>query len=130
MELLLTIVVAATCYALVKRSMEQKDKARADNVRLLEEALRNPQLDRQTVEALAERLTDRRAGVGAMSALFLFVGWIGLFVAAGLLIASANVTGSLLAEDLRLGGWITGLCAFGCLSYPFALRELEARRRA
>ena len=46
MELLLTIVVAATCYALVKRSMEQKDKARADNVRLLEEALRNPQLDR------------------------------------------------------------------------------------
>jgi hypothetical protein len=130
MELLLTIVVAATCYALVKRSMEQKDKARADNVRLLEEALRNPQLDRQTVEALAERLTDRRAGLGAMSALFLFVGWIGLFVAAGLLIASANVTGSLLAEDLRLGGWITGLCAFGCLSYPFALRELEARRRA
>ncbi len=130
MELLLTIVVAATCYALVKRSMEQKEKARADNVRLLEEALRNPQLDRQTVETLAERLSGRRGGVGAMSALFLFVGWIGLFVAAGLLIASANVTGSLLAEDLRLGGWITGLCAFGCLSYPFALRELEARRRA
>ena len=130
MELLLTIVVAATCYALVKRSMEQKDKARADNVRLLEEALRNPQLDRQTVEALAERLTDRRAGVGVLSALFLFVGWIGLFVAAGLLIGASNVTGEVLGSDLRLGGWITGLCAFGCLSYPFALRELEARRRA
>ena len=130
MELLLTIVVAATCYALVKRSMEQKDKARADNVRLLEEALRNPQLDRQTVEALAERLTDRRAGLGAMSALFLFVGWIGLFVAAGLLIASTSVLSPRLAEDMRLGGWITGLIAFGCLSYPFALRELEARRRA
>ncbi len=130
MELLLTIVVAATCYALVKRSMEQKDKARADNVRLLEEALRNPQLDRQTVEALAERLTDRRAGVGVLSALFLFVGWIGLFVAAGLLIGASNVTGEVLGSDLRLGGWITGLIAFGCLSYPFALRELEARRRA
>lgn len=130
MDTVLTLVVACLCYALVKRTLRQNAKERADTLRLLEEALRNPSLDRQMVEGLAARLGDRRAGVGAMSAVFLFVGWIGLFVAAGLLIASTGDTGEFLASDLRLGGWITGLCSFGCLSYPFALRELEARRRA
>jgi len=130
MELLLTIVVAVTCYALAKRSMDQKEKARADNVRLLEEALRNPQLDRHTVEALAGRLTHGGGRVGMLSAMFLFVGWIGLFVAAGLLVGASYFASPQQADDMRLGGWITGLCAFGCLSYPFALRELEARRRA
>lgn len=130
MEVILSIVVVALCYELVKRAMEQKAKDRANTLRLLEEALRHPHLDRQAVEGLAARLGDRRAGVGVLSALFLFVGWIGIFVAAGLLIAASTVTGEVLGSDLRLGGWITGLCAFGCLSYPFALRELEARRRA
>lgn len=130
MSFVITIVIAAFCYALVKRSMEQKAKARADTVRLLEEALRNPQLDRQTVEGLADRLGDRRAGVGAVSALFLLVGWIGLFVGIGLLVAGASVAPPDLEDEMQMAGWIAGLCSFGCLSYPFALRELEARRRS
>lgn len=130
MEAILSIVVVALCYALVKRSMDQKAKDRADTLRLLEEALRHPQIDRQTVEALAGRLTRVGGRVGVLSAMFLFVGWIGLFVAAGLLVGASHFASPQQADDMRIGGWITGLCAFGCLSYPFALRELEARRRA
>lgn len=130
MESVAILLVVIFSFVLVRRMLDSREKARGENIRLLEEALRNPHLDRQMVEDLAQRLTGRGpASLGSLGALFLAVGWIGLFAGVGLLVAGkmAPVT-SEVAEHLSLAGWLVGLIAFGCVSYPFALREAEGRR--
>jgi hypothetical protein len=129
MELVITVVLLALGYSLLKRWLDHKEKARADRVRLLEEALRNPGLDRQTVEGLAQQLNGPRGeGLGFVSGLALLAGWLGLFTGAGLVVAGA-LTNTQTGDDMTTAGWITTLIAFGLLSYPFAVRELESRGR-
>lgn len=130
MELSL-ILIPIFVFVLVKMVIEQRAQARADNVRLLEEALKSPHLDRPTIESLAFQLTGQRArpaaagGSGRLMALVLALGWLALFTGIGLWIA-----GELCRDhDLFAGGVITAVIGFGLVTYPFALRELEARRQ-
>ena len=122
--------------SIVQTAMRTAEKRRADTVRLLEEALRNPQVDRKVIDDLARQLTGNRVGsdggqpvvnpgLGFVGHMFLAIGWFGLFVAVGLLIGSNYGVG--VEQDMLLAGWIVALVSFGCLTYPFAVREARAR---
>ena len=126
--------------SIAQTAMRTAEKRRADTVRLLEEALRNPQVDRKVIDDLARQLTGNRVGsdggqpvvnpgLGFVGHLFLAIGWFGLFVAVGLLIGSNYVVnyGVGFEQDMLLAGWIVALVSFGCLTYPFAVREARAR---
>ena len=126
---LLFILTPIFVYLLFRTAMEQRAQARADNVRLLEEALKSPHLDRPTIESLTFQLTGHRArpgaGPGKLMALVLALGWLALFTGGGLWIA-----GELCHDhELFVAGVITAIVGFGLVTYPFALRELEARRQ-
>lgn len=114
-------------YALVMGILGQRAKARQERVRLLEEALKNPQIDRGTLEVLSQQLTGGRAqrpGASRTMAMILGLGWLLLFLGVGL-----YVGGEMVHEgDLRISGIICGIMGFGLVTYPFALRELESRR--
>ena len=125
MELML-ILIPIFVFVLLKVVLDHRAQARADHVRLLEEALKNPNIDRPTIESLAYQLTGHRprpAGSRFM-ALVLAIGWLGLFVGIGLWIAGENGG----PRDMDVAGMIVTLAGFGFVTYPFALRELEARR--
>ena len=111
---LLYILVPVFAYAALKVVLDHRANARAENLRLLEEALRNPALDRATIESLTHQLTGRRPlrspGAGPAMTFVLSIGWVALFVG--------------------IGGIITAITGFGLVTWPFALRELEARRQA
>jgi len=126
---LATILVPIFAFVIVKMVLEQRAKARTDNVRLLEEALKNPALDRATIESLTFQLTGHRAprggGTTPFFAMLLAIGWIALFTGIGLFAIGAMTHD----KDLAAAGVITGIIGFGLVTYPFALRELEARRQ-
>ncbi len=126
---LMFILIPIFGFVLLKMAIDQRTQARADNVRLLEEALKSPHLDRPTIESLTFQLTGHRArhdgAPGRLMAMVLALGWLALFTGAGLWIA-----GELCRDhDLYVGGVITTIVGFGLVTYPFALRELEARRQ-
>lgn len=125
---LLYIFIPIFVFVLIKTVIDGHQKARSDRVKLLEEALKNPAIDRQTVESLAYQLTGARparsVGTPKFAAAVLAVGWIGLFTGIALWVASAMVYD----KDLSLAGIITSVVGLGVVTYPFALRELEARR--
>jgi hypothetical protein len=129
MELTL-ILFPIFVFVLLMMLIDQRSQARADNVRLLEEALKNPAIDRPTLETLTWQLTGHRpirhAGPSRWLAFVLAIGWIALFTGLGVW-----VTGEMVQEDhLIAGGVITAIIGFGFVTYPFALRELEARKQA
>jgi hypothetical protein len=126
---LMFILIPIFGFVLLKMAFEHRAQARADNVRLLEEALKSPHLDRPTIESLTYQLTGHRArpgtGPNRLMAMVLALGWLALFTGIGLWIA-----GDLCNDrDLFAGGVITAVIGFGLVTYPFALRELEARRQ-
>jgi hypothetical protein len=124
---LLFILLPIAGFLLARTVLEHRAQARADNVRLLEEALKSPHLDRPTIESLAFQLTGSRArpGPSRWLALVLAVGWLGLFTGLGLWIGGEMTH----EEELVVGGIITTVIGFGLVTYPFALRELDARRQ-
>lgn len=129
MELSL-ILTPIFSFVLLKMMLEHRSKAREDNVRLLEEALKNPALDRATIESLAYQLTGARsprtAGPSRMMALLLAVGWVALFSGLGIWLI-----GEIIGQPgATAGGLFTSIVGFGLVTYPFALRELEARQKA
>jgi hypothetical protein len=117
-------------FVLLKMMLENRSKAREDNVRLLEEALKNPALDRATIESLAYQLTGARsprsAGPSRMMAMLLAVGWIALFSGLGVWLIGELIS----QQGAVAGGLLTSIVGFGLVTYPFALRELEARQKA
>jgi hypothetical protein len=124
------ILLPIFAYAALKVWLDHRATSRAENLRLLEEALRNPALDRATIESLTHQLTGRRPlrspGVSPMTTLVLAVGWVALFVGIGLVVISYMFH----EQDAGMGGVITAISGFGLVTWPFALRELEARRQA
>ena len=124
------ILIPIFVFVLIKIVLDHRSNARADNVRLLEEALKNPALDRATIESLTYQLTGNRphrvGGPNRMLAFVLAIGWITLFAGIGVA-AIGGITGD---EDVIAGGAVTSIIGFGLVTYPFALRELEARRQA
>jgi hypothetical protein len=126
---LMFILIPILGFVLLKMVFEHRAQARADNVRLLEEALKSPHLDRPTIESLTYQLTGHRVrpggGHGRLMALVLALGWLALFTGIGLWIAGEFSHD----RDMFAGGIITAVVGFGLVTYPFALRELEARRQ-
>ena len=127
---LAAILTPIFSFVLIKLWLEQRAQARSDNVRLLEEALKSPQVDRQILENLTWQLTGKRGirerGPSRSLALVLAIGWMALFVGIGLF-GSGSMAHS---QELEVGGVITAVIGFGLVTYPFALRELEARKQA
>lgn len=125
---LLFILVPIFAFVLVRQSMETRAKERAERMRLLEQALANPAVDRQTLAMLTQQLTGARAPGqrGRGMAFLLAIGWLTLFTGLGLLAIGMLRHSS----DASSAGMITGLVGFGLVTYPFALRELDSRRQA
>ena len=126
---LAAILVPIFAFVVVKRMLEHQAAARAANVRLLEEALKNPALDRATIESLTFQLTGHRphrtGRTTPLMALVLAVGWLALFTGLGVW-----AIGEIISErDATAGGVLTAVIGFGLVTFPFALRELEARRQ-
>lgn len=121
------ILIPIFAFVLLKMVVEQREQARADKVRLLEEALKSPHLDRPTIESLTFQLTGHRPRPGGskVMAVVLGIGWLGLFVGIGLWISGEMAN----ERELTMAGMIVTLAGFGFVTYPFALRELEARRQ-
>lgn len=132
MEFAFILVVVFT-FVLVKMVLEQRATARRDNLRVLEEALKNPAIDRAMLENLTYQLTGRQ-GVrshersswgGRLQPWILALGWGCLFCGVAVWVVGEMVD----KEDLLVSGVGTGILGFGLITYPFALRELEARRQ-
>jgi hypothetical protein len=121
------ILIPVFVFVLLKMVIDHRAQARADNVKLLEEALKSPQVDRPTLESLTYQLTGHRPRPGAsrIMSLVLAVGWLGLFVGLGLWVAGEMSN----TKDMVMAGTIVAIVGFGFVTYPFALRELEARRQ-
>ncbi len=128
MELVL-ILVPIFAFVLAKMLLEQRARNRADNLHMLEEALRNPALDRATIESLTFQLTGNRPprvpGPSRSMAVLLALGWLALFVGVGVM----AIGGILEERDALAGGVLTAIVGFGLVTYPFALRELEGRHK-
>lgn len=123
------VLIVIFVFALVKHWMDSGIQARAERVKLLEEALKNPSIDRATIESLTYQLTGQRSpkanqGMPRLMAGVLAIGWLGLFTGIGVWVFGEMVHDN----DSVAGGIITTIAAFGLVTYPFALRELEARR--
>lgn len=127
--LVIPVLITIFIFATVKTWMDGRAEAASQRVRLLEEALKNPAVDRAMIETLTYQLTGARkprqgAGMQRLMAAVLAVGWVGLFTGVGI-----GVYGDLTnCNDAFAGGIITTIASFGLVTYPFALRELEARR--
>jgi hypothetical protein len=122
------VLVVVFTFGLLKSWMDSGIKARSERVKLLEEALKNPAIDRATVESLTYQLTGNRSsrhgGSNKVMAVVLGLGWLGLFAGIGIWVFGEMVNHA----DVIAGGIITSIASFGLVTYPFALRELEARR--
>lgn len=123
------VLIVIFSSGLLNSWMKQRAEARRDRVRLLEEALKNPSLDRATIESLAYQLTGARSprqqpGRSRLMALMLGVGWFGMFI--GVVLAIIGKADRI--NDLFFSGIITAVASFALMTYPFALRELESRR--
>lgn len=122
------VLIVVFTYGLIKNWMDSGIKARTERVKLLEEALKNPAIDRATIESLTYQLTGQRSpknkGSSKLMAGVLAIGWLGLFAGIGIWVFGEMVH----ERDAVAGGIITTIAAFGLVTYPFALRELEARR--
>lgn len=124
------IIVAGMAFALIGGAMDQRKKATAERTRLLEEAIRNNS-SREVVEALTWHVTGNKPEVpkpaaknGAGMAILLAIGWLTLFAGIGVSVLGGMVS----CEDTIGAGVLVSIIGFGLVTYPFALRELEARR--
>jgi hypothetical protein len=131
MEQLLAIFAPICGFLLLKTMLEQRATARSQNVHLLEEALKNPALDRATIESLTYQLTGSRPPrsnhPSRFMAVVLAVGWLALFTGIGIMVIGSMMPGN---DETCAAGALVAIIGFGFVTYPFAVRELEARRGA
>ena len=131
------ILIAIFAFVLIKNYNEQQARERARKLDLLEEAIKGGNLDREMVEDLSATLSGRKpprrptgnqtqAPPRPRGTWFLGLGWIGIFVGLGI----AGLGGFNNEEGVIGCGLLVTLISFGVTTYPFALRELDARRRA
>lgn len=118
------ILAVIFVFIVVKSVIDGRARTELRRMELIEKAIDSGHIDARMKEELVRGLGRSRLGILAhVSAL----GWVGMFVGLGLM------SGSFLTHELyeyRVPGLIVALVCFGVLTYPFALRELEARGRA
>jgi len=127
MEFLVTLFVIIFVYNLIKAQIDDRSRERQQRLDALEKALANPAVDRATVQQLANQLTGTKSPQERVSsglAWMLGLGWLTLFSGAGVW-ALGLVSGD---QDPTAAGILVMLIGFGFVTYPFALREMEARR--
>ncbi len=130
-----TILIAIFCFVIIKNHMDHRAKERARKLQILEEAIKGGNLDRDMVDDLAATLSGRRparrpqAQPRPRGTWLLALGWIGIFIGLGILALGGISSNSSDGEELMGAGLVVALISFGVTTYPFALRELEARRR-
>jgi hypothetical protein len=125
------VLITFAVFAFIFLSNQQKARVeeRREKLRILEEALQNERLDPRTRDDVYEVLTGRRPGtrpdpsdVGAQGRLLFTIGWLGLFVGGGVLVASRH-------NDTTEIGLVVLIASFGLLSLPLAMRELRSRHQ-
>ncbi|GAB4156212.1 MAG: hypothetical protein Fur0037_24530 [Planctomycetota bacterium] len=124
------ILLPLLAFALVKGHLDRRARLEERRIELLEDALKTGRLDRQDLEAVARALGAKapppiRPG-NRLLAVLLALGWITLFTGGGIG-ALGGMSGD---EDTAAAGLLVGIIGFGLVTYPFALRELEARKAA
>jgi hypothetical protein len=129
MEELLAIFVPICLFVLLKTMLEHRATARTQYVHLLEEALKNPAVERATIESLTYQLTGSRPPrsnqPSRFMALVLAVGWLSLFTGIGIMVIGSMIPGG---DETSAAGALVAIIGFGLVTYPFAVRELEARK--
>jgi len=126
---MLAILISILVFMLLHGLLEQRAKERAKKIALLEEALKNPNLQQGTVESLAYQLTGNRPSGGRggrLAAWLLALGWLTLFSGLGVWVVGEAIGDTAVSAS----GLLTALVGFALVTYPFALRELESRRSA
>lgn len=121
------VLITIFGFALIKSWMDGRAKAESDKVRLLEEALKNPSVDRETVERLADRLAGgaerARSGLGGFSRLLFSLGWLAFLGGLALRLFPPDRD-----PDWKMSAIWLAVIGFALLTYPFAIREVEQRR--
>lgn len=124
------ILVPVLAFVLIRGQLEQKNRLEVQRMQLLEQALRQGQLDRHSLELLAQHLGGKPPAPerprSRWLALLLALGWVTLSVGAGIAALGSMMGG----RDEFAAGILVSIIGFGLVTYPFALRELESRRAA
>ena len=123
------ILATIFVFILIKHFLDTRTEARAERMRLIEKAMESGQLGREMVEELAYGLAGRkdpRGRANLLASTILAIGWIGIFIGAAVCAGGAMMD----TEEALVAGMVIALISFGVTTYPFALRELEARRQA
>jgi hypothetical protein len=125
------ILLIVFAFVMAKNVFDQRAKQRADSLRLLEEALKNPSVDRNLIETLTAQFTGQRPfrpGSAMRSGLGVFagLGWIAMMAGIGIAIAGEASRD----RDAFAGGMVTAAIGFGLVTYPFVMRELARRDQA
>lgn len=117
--------------------IDRKGKERREQLRVIEEELKNPSLTAPQRDALHDQLLGDEArkekarqqqiregssNVGSQAARVAFAfGWLGLFTAGGLAIA-----GEMNRDDeFWTAGFIVGCCSLALITLPIAIREFD-----
>lgn len=129
MEVIAAFLCIVFGYTILKSWLEARSRMHAEKIRLIEKALTSGSLDSETIQELAYGLSGkkppkREKPPGTRGSVILALGWITLFVGIGIAVLG-GVTGS---DEPIAAGVLVAVVGFGVTTYPFALRELEARR--
>ena len=135
----------ATIFAfiLIKHAMDTHAAHEQEKLRLLEEALRQGNMDEKSKEDLMESLTGRRPSspptpppavpqrprgpneVGFFLKFLAFIGWLSLCTGIAFLILWANFN----TRSLEIPAVLLTCIGFGLVTFPFVIRELQFKPR-
>ncbi len=121
MEAVLFLVFIVFLFILGGSAVSAWQRHKKDKLRILEEAMRNDQVDPETKRRIIESIQSPNTAVTGARLLF-GLGWIAFFLGIGLMLAGQR--------DLFEGGAILSAIGFGLVTLPMAFREIDARKRA
>ena len=110
---------------------QNRAKERKERLRVIEDAIKNGNLEPDVKQELVGELTGRRPhrrrphvvpGPEIRGKFVFGIGWLGLFTGIGLMLMGER--------DVFEAGCLMTALSFGVVSLPLALRELDARKRA
>lgn len=123
------LIVAIVFGAIFLRHwLDTEAQQHRERLRLMEKAIDSGQLDRKQLDELTAALTGRkprpRDGDSLLQRICVGAGWIGLFV--GIAVFAVGQFGY--DRDATISGIVIAVISFGVVTFPFALREYDARR--
>jgi hypothetical protein len=137
-----SIIAVIFVFVIIKHGMDTKAKQDRERLRLIEEALRQGNLDDKSREELMGTLTGRKPqprpdrapaprprsphDVGFFLKFLAFIGWLGFCVGMSFVIVVANFREY---EFLAIPATILSCSGFGLVTFPFVIRELNSPRR-